>query len=188
VLPEPTYRYALALFGQRGLAKLTYLVRHYCFVSTTLNGFASKYRTTTPRTSLSPDERPVLAVAFAPLRQLVAGFVANDGAILTSLASRCEQFTNASVRPEARVRSGGNGEKRPQRYGEDPAIAVGGVGRSERLPIARFHCCPAALPAEAARPAGQTEQPGRKLSASPSTKASRPCGHSPFVRSHCRHP
>jgi 4-carboxymuconolactone decarboxylase len=34
VLPGPTYRYALAL------AELTYLVGHYCFVSTTLNGFA----------------------------------------------------------------------------------------------------------------------------------------------------
>ena len=40
VLPEPTCRHALALFGQRGLAELIYLVRHYCFVSTTLNGFA----------------------------------------------------------------------------------------------------------------------------------------------------
>ena len=40
VLPEPTYRHALALFGQRGLAELIYLVGHYCFVSTTLNGFA----------------------------------------------------------------------------------------------------------------------------------------------------
>jgi 4-carboxymuconolactone decarboxylase len=40
VLPEPTYRHALALFGQRGLAELIYLVGHYCFVSTTLNGLA----------------------------------------------------------------------------------------------------------------------------------------------------
>jgi 4-carboxymuconolactone decarboxylase len=40
VLPEPTYRDALALFGRRGLAELIYLVGHYCFVSTTLNGFA----------------------------------------------------------------------------------------------------------------------------------------------------
>ena len=40
VLPEPTYRHALALFGQRGVAELIYLVGHYCFVSTTLNGFA----------------------------------------------------------------------------------------------------------------------------------------------------
>jgi 4-carboxymuconolactone decarboxylase len=40
VLPEPTYRHALALFGQGGLAQLIYLVGHYCFVSTTLNGFA----------------------------------------------------------------------------------------------------------------------------------------------------
>jgi 4-carboxymuconolactone decarboxylase len=40
VLPEPTYRHALALFGQGGLAELIYLVGHYCFVSTTLNGFA----------------------------------------------------------------------------------------------------------------------------------------------------
>jgi 4-carboxymuconolactone decarboxylase len=40
VLPEPTYRQALALFGQRGIAELIYLVGHYCFVSTTLNGFA----------------------------------------------------------------------------------------------------------------------------------------------------
>ena len=38
VLPEPTYRHALALFGQRGLAELIYLVGHHCFVSTTLNG------------------------------------------------------------------------------------------------------------------------------------------------------
>lgn len=40
VLPEPTYRHAQALFGERGLAELIYLVGHYCFVSTTLNGFA----------------------------------------------------------------------------------------------------------------------------------------------------
>jgi 4-carboxymuconolactone decarboxylase len=40
VLPEPTYRHALALFGQKGVAELIYLVGHYCFVSTTLNGFA----------------------------------------------------------------------------------------------------------------------------------------------------
>ena len=40
VLPEPTYRQALALFGQRGIAELIYLVGRYCFVSTTLNGFA----------------------------------------------------------------------------------------------------------------------------------------------------
>ena len=30
----------LAVFGQKGLAELIYLVGHYCFVSTTLNGFA----------------------------------------------------------------------------------------------------------------------------------------------------
>jgi 4-carboxymuconolactone decarboxylase len=40
VLPEPTYRHALALFGQPGLTELIYLVGHYCFVSATLNGFA----------------------------------------------------------------------------------------------------------------------------------------------------
>ena len=40
VLPEPTYRQAVALFGQRGTNELIYLVGHYCFVSITLNGFA----------------------------------------------------------------------------------------------------------------------------------------------------
>jgi hypothetical protein len=60
---------------------------------------------------------------------------------------------------------------------------------SERLPIARIRYCPTALPAEAARPAGQTEQiAGPQIVGSPSTKASRPCSHSPFVRSHRRHP
>jgi 4-carboxymuconolactone decarboxylase len=39
-LPEPTYQQALAFFGQTGLNELIYLVGHYCFVSTTLNGFA----------------------------------------------------------------------------------------------------------------------------------------------------
>jgi 4-carboxymuconolactone decarboxylase len=39
VLPEPTYRRALELFGQPGLNELIYLVGHYCFVSVTLNGF-----------------------------------------------------------------------------------------------------------------------------------------------------
>jgi 4-carboxymuconolactone decarboxylase len=39
VLPEPIYRYALEVFGQRGLNELVYLVGHYCFVSVTLNGF-----------------------------------------------------------------------------------------------------------------------------------------------------
>ena len=39
VLAEPTYRYALKLFGQDGLNELIYLVGHYCFVSVTLNGF-----------------------------------------------------------------------------------------------------------------------------------------------------
>lgn len=39
VLPEPTYRHALDLFGQDGLNELIYLVGHYCFVSVTLNGF-----------------------------------------------------------------------------------------------------------------------------------------------------
>jgi 4-carboxymuconolactone decarboxylase len=39
VLPEPTYRQALGLFGQSGVAELIYLVGHYCFVSVTLNGF-----------------------------------------------------------------------------------------------------------------------------------------------------
>jgi 4-carboxymuconolactone decarboxylase len=40
VLPEPTYRRALALFGQAGTSELIYLIGHYCFVSMTLNGFA----------------------------------------------------------------------------------------------------------------------------------------------------
>ncbi|MCF4129883.1 carboxymuconolactone decarboxylase family protein [Methylobacterium sp. SyP6R] len=40
VLPEPTYRRAVALFGQAGANELIYLVGHYCFVSVTLNGFA----------------------------------------------------------------------------------------------------------------------------------------------------
>jgi 4-carboxymuconolactone decarboxylase len=39
ILPEPTYRCALGLFGQAGLNELIYLVGHYCFVSVTLNGF-----------------------------------------------------------------------------------------------------------------------------------------------------
>jgi 4-carboxymuconolactone decarboxylase len=39
VLPEPTYRNALDVFGQKGLNELIYLVGHYCFVSITLNGF-----------------------------------------------------------------------------------------------------------------------------------------------------
>jgi 4-carboxymuconolactone decarboxylase len=39
-LPEPTYQHALTLFGQSGLNEIIYLVGHYCFVSTTLNGFA----------------------------------------------------------------------------------------------------------------------------------------------------
>jgi hypothetical protein len=39
-LPEPTYRHALALFGQQGVNEIIYLVGHYCLVSTTLNGFA----------------------------------------------------------------------------------------------------------------------------------------------------
>jgi 4-carboxymuconolactone decarboxylase len=39
-LPEPTYQHALALFGQSGVNEIIYLVGHYCFVSTTLNGFA----------------------------------------------------------------------------------------------------------------------------------------------------
>ena len=40
VLPEPIYRHALALFGQKGVNELTYLVGHYCLVSITLNAFA----------------------------------------------------------------------------------------------------------------------------------------------------
>jgi len=39
-LPEPTYQHALSQFGQKGMNELIYLVGHYCFVSTTLNGFA----------------------------------------------------------------------------------------------------------------------------------------------------
>jgi 4-carboxymuconolactone decarboxylase len=39
-LPESVYRHALALFGQSGLNEAIYLVGHYCFVSTTLSGFA----------------------------------------------------------------------------------------------------------------------------------------------------
>jgi len=38
-LAEPTYRHALALFGEKGVSELIYLVGHYCFVSMTLNGF-----------------------------------------------------------------------------------------------------------------------------------------------------
>jgi 4-carboxymuconolactone decarboxylase len=39
VLPEPTYRQAVTLFGQAGTNELIYLVGHYLFVSVTLNGF-----------------------------------------------------------------------------------------------------------------------------------------------------
>ena len=39
VLPELTYRQAVAAFGQHGAAELIYLVGLYCLVSVTLNGF-----------------------------------------------------------------------------------------------------------------------------------------------------
>jgi len=39
-LSEPIYRQAVTHFGEDGVAELIYLVGHYCFVSTTLNGFA----------------------------------------------------------------------------------------------------------------------------------------------------
>jgi 4-carboxymuconolactone decarboxylase len=40
VLPELTYRAAVAAFGVHGAAELCYLVGLYCLVSVTLNGFA----------------------------------------------------------------------------------------------------------------------------------------------------
>jgi 4-carboxymuconolactone decarboxylase len=39
VLPELTYRRAVAAFGEAGTMELIYLVGAYCFVSVTLNGF-----------------------------------------------------------------------------------------------------------------------------------------------------
>jgi 4-carboxymuconolactone decarboxylase len=39
VLPELSYRQAVAAFGQHGAAELIYLVGLYCLVSVTLNGF-----------------------------------------------------------------------------------------------------------------------------------------------------
>jgi 4-carboxymuconolactone decarboxylase len=39
VLPELTYRQAVAAFGESGAAELIYLVGLYCLVSVTLNGF-----------------------------------------------------------------------------------------------------------------------------------------------------
>ncbi len=39
VLPELTYRQAVAAFGEHGAAELIYLVGLYCLVSVTLNGF-----------------------------------------------------------------------------------------------------------------------------------------------------
>jgi 4-carboxymuconolactone decarboxylase len=39
VLPELSYRQALAAFGEHGTAELIYLVGLYCLVSVTLNGF-----------------------------------------------------------------------------------------------------------------------------------------------------
>jgi hypothetical protein len=39
VLPELTYKQAVAAFGADGAAELIYLVGLYCFVSVTLNGF-----------------------------------------------------------------------------------------------------------------------------------------------------
>jgi 4-carboxymuconolactone decarboxylase len=39
VLPELTYRQAVAAFGEHGAAELIYLVGGYCLVSVTLNGF-----------------------------------------------------------------------------------------------------------------------------------------------------
>jgi 4-carboxymuconolactone decarboxylase len=39
LLPELTYRQAVALFGENGTAELIYLIGLYCAVSVTLNGF-----------------------------------------------------------------------------------------------------------------------------------------------------
>jgi hypothetical protein len=69
----------------------------------------------------------------------------------------------ASVRSEARVRDGSyereeTARKRRQALSARCANSVVGVGRNERLPIARFHYCPAALLTEAVRSAGQTKQ------------------------------
>jgi hypothetical protein len=56
---------------------------------------------------------------------------------------------------------------------------------SERLPITRFHYCPAALPTEAWRPAAQTEQTaGPQIVGVAVNEGERPFSHSPFVRSH----
>jgi hypothetical protein len=73
------------------------------------------------------------------------------------------EIPNASVRPEARVRDESyeraeTARKRPQALPATCANSVVGVGRSERLPIARFHHCSAALLTEAVRSVGQTEQ------------------------------
>jgi 4-carboxymuconolactone decarboxylase len=39
VLPELTYRQAVQIFGEHDAAERIYLVRLYCLVSVTLNGF-----------------------------------------------------------------------------------------------------------------------------------------------------
>jgi 4-carboxymuconolactone decarboxylase len=39
VLPEPTWRAAVAAFGPHGAAELSYLIGRYCVVSVTLNTF-----------------------------------------------------------------------------------------------------------------------------------------------------
>ena len=52
ILPEPTYRRAISLFGQAGTNELIYLVGHYCFVSVTLNGFAVPV----PATDVEPSD------------------------------------------------------------------------------------------------------------------------------------
>ena len=77
------------------------------------------------------------------------------------------EIPNTSVRPQTRVEMGrmnGRRKARRRRYRQDAPIAIVGVGRSELFD----HYCPAALSAEATRPAWQTEQSGRKLSVSPS--------------------
>jgi 4-carboxymuconolactone decarboxylase len=40
VLASPIWERALAVFGGEGSREIVYLVGHYCFISTTLNGFA----------------------------------------------------------------------------------------------------------------------------------------------------
>jgi hypothetical protein len=86
-------------------------------------------------------------------------FVSNDGAILTSPARNWPRSQTREPDPKHAFEMGRmNGRKRREsgrrHYGQDAPIAEVGVRRSERLPIARFHHRPAALPAEATRAAG----------------------------------